>query len=340
MSDTAAAPGGGTTSARAVLVVGSTRSGANDVARALELLGLQVPGTDRPTAASPTSESPWVTDFHERLLRRANVAPIDARPQAWLETGKLATDEDVRTELFGWLAEQVGGSPAELLIADPRLVWFLDLWKAAGLRCGIDPSYAVVLRPPGEAIGGTTRSGPGHASDASRASGWLNLALHGERATRGACRAFVSHPDLLEDWTVPLYELGERFGLDTVRSASARDIRRVHDLVDSRSTGDGSRPWSELELPRALRTMVDETWAQLTALAASDDEAPAVHAALDELRRDYSQFYAEAERVAHSTIVASRRRPTRRNSDDRATAPDEVAPLQPRRRLLPRRRPI
>lgn len=328
-------------SAHAVLVVGSARSGANDVARALELLGLRVPGTDRPGASSSTaSESRWVTEFHERLLRRANVAPTDARPQAWLETGKLATDEDVRRELFGWFDTEVVASPAEVVISDARLVWFLDLWKAAGLRGGVDPSYAVVLRAPAEAIASTTRSGPGHASDASRASGWLNLALHSERATRGARRAFVSYADLLEDWTVPLYELGERLGLDSVHSASARDIRRVHDLVDSRSAGDGARSWSGLDVPEPLRRMVEATWEQLAALAGSSEEAPEIHASLDELRREYSQFYADAERVAHSTIVASRRRPARRDADDRAPAPGGTTPPAPRRRLLARRRAV
>lgn len=342
MSDTFADVGRPTSApeARAVLVVGSARSGANDLARALQLLGLRVPGSTaagtNPTSAAP-AESPWVTDFHERLLRRVNVAGADARPQAWFETGKLATDEEVRQELFAWLEVAAREAPSDMVIADPRLAWFLSLWKAASLRCRLEESHAIVLRSPGEVIGGSPRSGSGHTNETNRAAGWLNQALHSERATRGSLRAFVPHHDLLEDWTVPLYRLGERFGLESLHNATAREIRRVHDLFDSRSAG-ALPTWSDADVPKSLRTMVDATWDQLTKLARADDEPTDVHTTLDELRREYAQLYADAERVAHSTIVAARRRNKQpRRAGDRAPDPATSPEIPLGRRLLPRR---
>lgn len=324
--------------ARAVLVVGSARSGANDLARALELLGLRAPGAPVPDQGTSVASngSSWVTDFHERLLRRVNVAPTDARPQAWFETGKLATDEEVRRELFDWLATEAGAAPSDLLVADPRLAWFLGLWKAAGLRCGVDTSYALMLRAPRDVAAGATQQASGH-SETSRVAGWVNQALHAERATRGSRRAFVSHEDLLEDWTVPLYRLGERFGIESIHNATARDIRRVHDLIDSRSAG-GRAASTELDVPGTLRALVDETWDQLTKLARADEEPSDVHTTLDELRRSYTELYADAERMAHSTIVAARRRrPSRRTDDSAATS--STSPEVPTRRRLRRRRP-
>lgn len=325
MSNALSEPGSLTSppAARAVLVVGSARSGANDLAKALELLGLRTPG------------DAWFSDFHERLLRQANVAVADARPQAWLETGKLAADESVRRELFGRLEAEARNEPSEMVIADPRLGWFLGLWKAASLRVGVDDSYAVLLRAPYDVIG-TSRPGAGHTSEASRAAGWVNQALHVERATRGAQRAFVPHEDLLEDWTVPLYTLGERFGLSSVHNATAREIRRVHDLIEAAPT-QGRRSWADMDIPSALRVLVDETWDQLTQLARAEDERPDVSSALDELRRSYTQFYEDAERVTQSTLVAARRRKPPRSGGDAEAVPEAVSP--PSRRRLLRRRP-
>ena len=325
MSNALSEPGSLTSppSARAVLVVGSARSGANDLARALELLGLRTPG------------DAWVSELHERLLRRVNVAVADARPQAWLETGKLAADESVRRELFDRLEAEASGEPSEMTIADPRLGWFLGLWRAASLRVGVDDSYAVMLRAPYDVIG-TSRPGVAHTSEASRAAGWVNQALHVERATRGARRAFVSHEDLLEDWTVPLYTLGERFGLGSVHNATAREIRRVHDLIEAAPV-HGRRSGADLEIPPALRVLVDETWDQLTQLARAEDERPEVTSALDELRRSYTQFYEDAERVTQSTLVAARRRKPSRSAAGPESSPE--ADATPSRRRLLRRRP-
>lgn len=340
MSDTFAEPGrpAPPPTPRAVLVVGSGRSGANDLARALQLLGLRAPsGATRADRTSPTpAESLWVTRFHERLLRRANITVADARPQAWFETGKLATDEEVRQELFDWLAAESAGVPSEMVIADPRLAWFLSLWKAASRRCGVEASYAVMLRTPGEVIGSTPRQGTAHASETSRAAGWINHALHTERATRGSRRAFVIHEDLFEDWTVPLYRLGERFGLDSVHNATAREIRQVHDLIKSRSSTPRT-PWVDADIPGPLKTMIDEAWDQLTKLAGADDEPTDVHTTLDELRREYAQLYADAERIAHSTVVAARRRKPSRRTDAPASGSEIPPETPPRRRLSVRR---
>jgi len=323
---------------RAVFAVGPGRRGAHDLARALELLGLDVPsarGADRAASGAAAGDPDWIADFHERLLRRSNVTVSDARPQAWLETGKLATDEEVRHELFDWLEAQTGDAPSELVISDPRLGWFLGLWHAATLRTGVEACYAVVLRSPADVIAGAARQSPAHGSDAVRAAGWINHALHTERATRGSRRAFVPHQDLLVDWTVPLYRLGERFDLDRVHNATAKEIRKVHDLIDSRADGAGATPWSDLDVPAPLRTLIDEAWDQLGKLAAVDDEPTDVLSTLDELRRAYTQLYADAERITQSSLVAARRRQAIRRPSDAADQPP--TPPTRRRRLLPRR---
>lgn len=320
------------TPARLVLVLGSARSGADSLAQALQLLGLRTPGTD-PTSGS--AEASWVTDFHERLLHRANVRVSDARPQAWFETGRLATQDGPRQELFDWLGARVARDHGEMVVQDPRLAWFAGLWKAAGLRWGVDLSYAVMLRPAAESIA-VKRTGSAHTGETSRAAGWLNQVLHSERATRGSRRAFLHHQDLLDDWTVPLYGLGERFGLSTIHQATAKEIRRVHDLIEPQPARTGTG-WTDTDVPKALRIMIDETWDQLTKLARAEDEAADTHATLDQIREEYAQYYAEAERIAHSTILAARRRkPALETTEDGASIAQDALAV-PRRRRLGRR---
>ena len=66
--------------------------------------------------------------------------------------------------------------------------------------------------------------------------------LHTERSTRGSARAFVRYDDLLTDWTVPLFEIGRAFDLQSVQEASANHVRAVHAFVDPELTGTPGRP--------------------------------------------------------------------------------------------------
>ena len=58
------------------------------------------------------------------------------------------------------------------------------------------------------------------------------MMLHTERATRGQQRAFVRYGDLLDDWTRPVFALGEAFDLAGVKTAMAVDIAEVHRFID------------------------------------------------------------------------------------------------------------
>ncbi len=293
---------------RVVFVVGSGRSGTSTMAGALQTLGMHVPAPE--VAADETNpkgfgEPQWAVDLHTELLRRANVAVSDSRPAAWFEAGKLAHDEELRERLHQWLAEQFAHAP-ELVIKDPRLAWFLGLWRSAALRCDAAPAYVTMLRPVTEVVGSKQRYYAGRAGEISRTAAWVNMMLHTERATRGSARAFVRYADLLSDWTIPLAGVGRRLDLDAVNQASANDIRRVHAFIDP-----GLRrvqlTWDDVEVPARLREIAEEAWRGLDRLADDDGDIPATHDALDELRAAYADFYGEAEAVASSSALAAHR---------------------------------
>jgi hypothetical protein len=260
-------------------------------------------------------EPQWVVDLHTELLQRCNVAVSDARPAAWFEAGKLANIERLRTRLHTWLEEQfadadASGAGPELVVKDPRLSWFLGLWRSAALRCEAAPAYVTMLRPVTEVVGSKQRYYTTRFGEIDRTAAWVNMMLHTERATRGSQRAFVRYEDLLTDWTIPLFGIGQRFDLFAVKSASANDIRKVHQFIDP-----GLRrvqlTWDDVEVPARLRDIAEESWQALNKLA--DDgvdgggDRPDVHATLDEMRAAYASFYEEAEAIASSTALASRR---------------------------------
>ncbi|WP_435747956.1 sulfotransferase family protein [Nocardioides sp. SYSU DS0663] len=299
---------------RVVFVVGSGRSGTSTMSGTLQTLGMHVPQPEvdaDETNPKGFGEPQWVVDFHHELLQRCNVAVSDARPAAWFEAGKLATLDPLRTRLHEWLEQQfVEGGP-ELVVKDPRLAWFLGLWRSAALRCDATPAYVTMLRPVTEVVGSKQKyyaggKVAGRFGEISRTAAWVNMMLHTERATRGSDRAFVRYHDMLTDWTIPVFGLGRLFDLDAVTSASANDIRRVHQFIDP-----GLRrvqlTWDDVQVPARLREVAEESWQQLDRLADPDGDTAEAHDRLDELRTAYADFYEEAEAVSQSTALAAER---------------------------------
>jgi hypothetical protein len=321
-----------------VIVAGSGRSGTSLFSGILQRLGCHVPPPEVPAdATNPRgfAESQWVVDFHTRLLRAAGVQVSDARPAAWALTARTGLDPAVRSELRGWLGAQLGTAP-HLIVKDPRLSWFLPLWRSVAEELGVAPRFVTMLRHPAAVIDSKQRWYGEWQGDVARAAGWVQQTLFTERATRDSPRVFVRYDDLLDDWTRTVARVGEVLDLAVVRDAPAAALRDVHAFVDrglSRSRAD----WGDLKLPGALRAQADELWALVSALAGEDaaerrDADPATAAVgqrdagaaedpsarldaaaaedrcarLDALRASYVDLYAEAEAVAQSSIAAAR----------------------------------
>lgn len=291
---------------RVVLVVGSGRSGTSALAGALRTLGMHIPQPEvAPDETNPRGlfESQWVVDLHTMLLERCHVQAGDARPKAWFRTGKVNTNEETRAELHAWLRAQFEEAD-ELLVKDPRMTWFLGLWRSAAMRCEAQPAYVTMLRPVTELLGSRQPYDDSRVGHLSRVAGWVNTSLHTERATRGSARAYVRYADLVADWTRPVHEVGVRFGLDSVRKAHTNDLRQVHDFVDP-ALHRVQLTWDDVEVPARLRELAQESWTHLDRLADPDGDTPALHSTLDELRAAYADFYAEAEAIAASSAIAA-----------------------------------
>ena len=171
-----------------VLVVGSGRSGTSLFTGIMYRLGFHVP---QPEVTADTSnprgfaEPKWVVDFHDSLLKRAGVQVADARPSAWAEAARVSVDDDVRRMLREWLATEFERSD-HVIIKDPRLSWFLPLWRQGAVDLGASPKFATVLRHPAAVIESKQRSYGNWQGDVERTAGWINqVPLHRARHAHG-----------------------------------------------------------------------------------------------------------------------------------------------------------
>ena len=214
--------------------------------------------------------------------------------------------------LDDWVAEQfaaaAGVGTTELVVKDPRVSWFLPTWIGAAGRADARACVATMLRPPAEVVASKSTYYGGRMADSSRTAAWVNMMLETESMTRATPRAFVRYHDLLDDWTTAVYRAGEQLGLVGVEATSTDNIRRVHQFVDP-CLRRVTTTWKDVQAPDTLRELAEETWEQLGALVAPDDDQELIHKRLDDLRASYAcSFYEGAELLAMSSVIAARRR--------------------------------
>jgi hypothetical protein len=298
---------------KVLFVAGAGRSGTSTFAGLMQLMGLHVP---QPEVVADESnpkgfgEPAWVVEHHDRLLKEAGVQVSDSRPDAWFETGRVSTREPERIRTADWLEGHFAESN-ELVVKDPRLAWFLGLWRVAAIRVGATPVFATMLRPPSEVVGSKQLYYKNRLGSAHLAASWLNMLLHTERATRESVadggRVFVRYGDLLDDWTRVVMQAAEQLQLQHVLHAKSEQIRDGHRFVDP-GLRRVTQSLSDLDLPPRLHELTEQTWEELNKLAAPGGDAPEVHAALDQLREAYVDLYAEAEAISRSSVVAAEQR--------------------------------
>jgi hypothetical protein len=287
-----------------VLVAGSGRSGTSLVTGILQRLGYVVPAPEVPadeTNPRGFGESQWVVDFHTRLLQRAGVQVADARPDAWAATARVGLEPAAGAELRSWLRGRLAASD-HVVVKDPRISWFLPLWRRCAEELHAAPRFVTVLRHPAAVIDSKERWYGGRQGALSRTAGWLNQTLFTERATRDAPRVFLRYDDLLDDWTREIDRASEALDLELVRRASTAALRSVHDFVD-RGLQRSAADWEGLAVPDPLRAQADRLWQLASRLADGED---GLSGPFDDLRLAYLDLYAEAEGIAHSSIVAAR----------------------------------
>jgi len=289
---------------RVLFIAGAGRSGTSTLAGLVSRLGLHVP---QPEVAADESnpkgfgEPQWVVDFHNQLLDEVMVQVSDSRPDAWDLTGERGADDGVLDQAAAWLDPHFAEAD-ELVIKDPRLSWFLPLWRKAAVRSEAAPVFATMLRPPAEVVGSKQKYYANRLGSAHLTASWLNMLLHTELETRDAPRAFVRYADLLGDYRSVISGVGSGLELSAVTGASDSDWARLEGFIDP-SLRRVELDWADLALPPRLEELTRATWDALNAMVESD--TPELRATLDHARSAYSELYAESEAISKSSVVAA-----------------------------------
>jgi len=274
---------------RIVYVTGAGRFGTSMLTRVLREFALHVPGPE--VAADATDpqgfpEPQWVVDLHTSMLRSAGVHAWDPRPLAWHLVDRAGTDGNALGRIRAWLDIQVTRR-GDLVVNDPRLPWFLELWREAAAGTSSRVSCLTTLRPPTEVV---VAESEGHQGQdmVDRVSGWINLMLGTELATRATPRAFVRHGDLVHDWDEPVFGTAAALDLPMVDPENVSAVNRVDALLEPWTAGAGAT-WRDVPVPAPLRTLADDTWSALDTLPDHDDAG--VRAEFDRLRALYPYVY-------------------------------------------------
>ena len=281
-----------------VFVVGPGRSGTSTMAGALSFSGWTVPQAIKGNETNPLGffEPRWVVDLHRDLLRRAGVRTLDTEPAALDRLGDVLADPKVRGQVRDWLAPRLE-EHGRLVIKDPRMVWFCDLWVAVAQDLGIDPRFVVMLRHPAEVS--ASRSSYYDADEIPAVAGWINVALMTERLTAGSPRRLVHYPDLTADWRAELVRLRDDLGLALTPEPEERP-HPVDEFIDPglRRMKPG---WEGSSVPAYLQELGDRTFEALADLAGHGDSAD-VAARLEGLRADYARVHSDALAMVGSTV--------------------------------------
>jgi hypothetical protein len=289
---------------RVVLVLGPGRSGTSTLAGVLAHSGFTVPDAVAPEESNPRGffEPEWVMRFHLDLLERADVRTLDADPDAMGSMARVLHDDVVRQRLRDWLAGCLDQYD-RLVIKDPRLVWFHDLWMDVARGLGHEPGLVVMLRHPSEVA--SSRSEFYQSREVSAVAGWVNVALMTELLTRGSARALVHYPRLTADWRTEAVRVRELLGLrlDPDPQLTPHPVDAFIDPgLRRRETG-----WVDSAVPVHVRALADTAFQALGEVA-DHGESEERADRLDELRREYTAMHAAALDLVRNHVVRDRRR--------------------------------
>jgi hypothetical protein len=291
------------------------------MAGTLAMSGFDVPKAIAGKESNPSGfyEPRWVVNFHRDLLHKVDVRTLDSDPDALEQMAPVLGDPQVRSELRAWLEERLSEHD-RLVIKDPRLVWFRDLWVDVAGELGHEPGFVLMLRHPSEVS--SSRSEYYDSREVTAVAGWINVALMTERLTQGSPRALVHYPQLTADWRTEAGRVRDQLGLhlDPGPDVTPHPVDSFIDpTLRRRKPG-----WDESPVPQFLQELGEATFQALGDVADHGD-SPERAGRLDELREEYRTLHSDALDLARAHIMRDRtaavveaRRKVRANARARA----------------------
>ncbi len=309
-----ATEGAPSTAHQILIVAGSGRSGTSLFTGLTGRLGLHIPKPEvQANKSNPRGfgEPRWAVDFHNELLSSVDVTVEDGRPEAWELTAKVSERTQAVERLSEWLDGQLAES-GRIVVKDPRLAWFLELYRVAAAQLGADLRVATMLRHPAEVMRSREIAYGTRTNNTTRMIGWVNMMLGIESRTRDLPRATVRYEELLADWRPALAQGDASIGLGLLDAADDASLANAEALIDP-TLRRSAAEWEELGLPPrvlSLAQRVYDTYGGLVGVSAAEQQP--VRSSLDELSTEFTEYYDECFDVARNRTGATVRRERRK----------------------------
>ncbi len=285
-----------------MLIAGSGRSGTSLMSTALKTLGAVVPQPEVPandTNPAGFGEPQWLVDFHNEHLRKVDVMLTEARPAAIHRSLIAESEAGAVDSALSWLIQYLDDSGV-VVLKDPRLTWFIDLWVELGEITGARPTLIRMVREPQTVVASKLRWYANNRTPDFLLGGWIiaNQAVD-ESSTRVRVES-VEHLALIQDPVNEVARVLERLDLGdlleiTPESATAiyglMDPDRTHSDLLTRSSRDGCSPQLVEIATEIHRSLCDEIAGTTDAVAALSDRR--------DLYARYEEIYSAAERLSH-----------------------------------------
>ena len=212
---------------RIVVVLGMHRSGTSTIARALQVLGVDLGDNLLPPAPGDNERGYW----EDADVHALNMELLHALGHDW-----HTLEPVTREELEGPVAQSYRARAAEILAAkvqrtgcfglkDPRISRLIPFWKRVFEDVGVEPSYAVVSRTP-LSVARSLAKRDGFDPAKSHYL-WLDHMTTSLAQSAGARRVVVDYDSFMDDVASQLRRLGR--GLDLAFDESSSAFREFRD---------------------------------------------------------------------------------------------------------------
>lgn len=252
---------------RAVLVLGSGRSGTSVLTKCINFMGISL-GTDNLLAPSKRInpkgyfENKDVIKIHKSLGSKIRYRPAF---KGYYDSSKIKKD---RTDLTKYLSDKFQ-KEAYLVIKDPRMNDYIELWQHVLDDISVESAEIILIRNPLDVVASNSRAW--HRDKILALRQWQVRTLLSLRDTKGYPRIVVSYEDLFHKTLPTLHRLADQLILPWPKDEQALQDKIDGFIDPNLQKSDSGESIEDFKAEKDLEDDVKELYL-LGVQAANDDE--------------------------------------------------------------------